>query len=70
MSAMTLDEFVEEVRNGLCNLGLPFNGGWQPARPEIAAWYCMGFGVREVVQRYKSRVKRYEAFVNKTPPSA
>jgi hypothetical protein len=62
---MILDKFVEEVRNGLCILGLPLNGGWQPSRSEIAGWYHTGFSVREVVQRYKSTVKDYETFVNK-----
>jgi hypothetical protein len=62
---MTLDKFVEEVRNGLCILGSPLNGGWQPSRSEIAGWYRLGFTVREVVLRYKARVESYETFVNK-----
>ena len=62
---MTLDQFVEAVRDSLCILGLPLNGGWQPDRYAIAAWHVMGLTVDEVVQRYKSRVRQYEAFVNK-----
>jgi hypothetical protein len=57
---MTLDKFVEEVRNGLCILGSPLNDGWQPSRSEIAGWYRMGFTVREVVLRYKARVMAQE----------
>jgi hypothetical protein len=62
---MTLDKFVEEVRNGLCIMGLPLNGGWQPSRSEIAGWYYMRFTISEVVLRYKARVESYETFVNK-----
>lgn len=61
---MTLEKFIEEVRNGLSILGLPLNGGWQPSRAEIAAWYAMRFTVQEVVQRYQARVMQYETFVN------
>ena len=62
---MTLDQFVEAVRDALCILGLPLNGGWQPDRSAIAAWYGMGFTVTEVVQHFRPRVMQYEAFVNK-----
>ena len=62
---MTLDQFVEAVRDALCILGLPLNGGWQPDRSAMAVWHVMGFTVDEVVQRYKPKVRQYEAFVNK-----
>ncbi len=57
------EEFIQEVRDSLSFLGLPLN--WQPARGELIGWYAQGFSVAHVVQFYSSRVKQYEASVNR-----
>ena len=61
---MTLDDFVRQVRDELCILGLPLNGGWQPSRESIQVWFARGFNVKSVLRAYRRNIERHEAWVN------